>query len=74
MGLIQNRNAPEVKSKALEVLKIAKDCNKPCGIMVSSIAEAKEMLKKGFSIIAVNTDLVLLRNAADEISEIKNNT
>ena len=74
MGLIQNRNAPEVKSKALEVLKIAKDCNKPCGIMVSSIEEAKEMLKKGFSIIAVNTDLVLLRNAADEISEIKNNT
>ena len=71
MGLIQNRKSPEVISKALEVLEIANDHNKPCGIMVSSIEEAKEMLAKGFSVVAVTTDLVLLRNAVDEIAKIK---
>ena len=39
--------------------------------MVSSIEEAKEMLAKGFSVVAVTTDLVLLRNAVDEIAKIK---
>ena len=39
--------------------------------MVSSIQEAEEMLSKGFSVVAVTTDLVLLRNAADEIAKIK---
>ena len=71
MGLIKNRKSPKVIAKALDVLKIAKLHNKPCGIMVSSIEDAKEMLKNGFSIIAVNTDLVLLRNAVDEISKIE---
>ena len=71
MGLIQNRKSPEVISKALEVLEIANNHNKPCGIMVSSIEEAKEMLAKGFSVVAVTTDLVLLRNAVDEIAKIK---
>jgi len=71
MGFIQNRHAPEVKTKTLEVLAITKECKKPCGIMVSSIEEAKEMLSLGFSVIAITTDLVLLRNSVDKIANIK---
>ena len=41
--------------------------------MVSNITEAKEMLKIGFSVIAVTTDLVLLRNAVDEIGLLAKN-
>ena len=70
MGFIKNRSAKEVKDMALKILKAANDCNKPCGIMVSNITEAKEMLKLGFSVIAVTTDLVLLRNAVDEIGQL----
>jgi 2-keto-3-deoxy-L-rhamnonate aldolase RhmA len=55
---------------ALKVLKNANECNKPCGIMVSNITEAKEMLQLGFKVIAVTTDLVLLRNAIDEIAQL----
>ena len=70
MGLIKDRNAKEVKEMALKVLKDANECNKPCGIMVSNITEAKEMLQLGFKVIAVTTDLVLLRNAIDEIAQL----
>ena len=35
--------------------------------------EAKEMLQLGFTIVAVTTDLVLLRNAADEIAKLSVN-
>ena len=70
MGLIKDRNAKEVKEMALKVLKNANECNKPCGIMVSNITEAKEMLQLGFKVIAVTTDLVLLRNAIDEIAQL----
>lgn len=70
MGLIKDRNAKEVKEMALKVLKDANECNKPCGIMVSNITEAKEMLQLGFEVIAVTTDLVLLRNAIDEIAQL----
>ncbi len=70
MGLIKDRNAKEVKEMALKVLKNANECNKPCGIMVSNITEAKEMLQLGFEVIAVTTDLVLLRNAIDEIAQL----
>ena len=70
MGLIKDRNAKEVKEIALKVLKDANECNKPCGIMVSNITEAKEMLQLGFKVIAVTTDLVLLRNAIDEIAQL----
>jgi 2-keto-3-deoxy-L-rhamnonate aldolase RhmA len=38
--------------------------------MVSNITEAKEMLQLGFKVIAVTTDLVLLRNAIDEIAQL----
>ena len=38
--------------------------------MVGNITEAKEMLELGFSVIAVTTDLVLLRNAVDEIGQL----
>ena len=67
MGFIKDRNAKEVKEMALKVLKDANACNKPCGIMVSNITEAKEMLQLGFEVIAVTTDLVLLRNAIHEM-------
>lgn len=70
MGLIKDRNAKEVKEMALKVLKDANECNKPCGIMVSNTTEAKEMLQLGFKVIAVTTDLVLLRNAIDEIAQL----
>ncbi len=70
MGFIKDRNAKEVKEMALKVLKNANECNKPCGIMVSNITEAKEMLQLGFEVIAVTTDLVLLRNAIDEIAQL----
>ena len=70
MGFIKNRSAKEVKDMAIKVLKEAKKCNKPCGIMVSNITEAKEMLRLGFSVIAVTTDLVLLRNAVDEVGQL----
>jgi 2-keto-3-deoxy-L-rhamnonate aldolase RhmA len=70
MGFIKNRNANEVKEMALQVLKESNKCGKPCGIMVSSITEAKEMLQLGFAIVAVTTDLVLLRNAVDEIGQL----
>lgn len=70
MGFIKNRNANEVKEMALQVLKESNKCGKPCGIMVSSITEAKEMLQLGFAIVAVTTDLVLLRNAVDEIGKL----
>ena len=70
MGFIKNRNAIEVKEMALKVLKHSNECNKPCGIMVSNITEAKEMLQLGFAIVAVTTDLVLLRNAVDEIGQL----
>ena len=70
MGFIKDRNAKEVKEMALKVLKDANECNKPCGIMVSNITEAKEMLQLGFKVIAVTTDLVLLRNAIDEIAQL----
>ncbi len=70
MGFIKDRNAKEVKEMALKVLKNANECNKPCGIMVSNITEAKEMLQLGFKVIAVTTDLVLLRNAIDEIAQL----
>ena len=70
MGLIKDRNAKEVKEMAFKVLKNANECNKPCGIMVSNITEAKEMLQLGFKVIAVTTDLVLLRNAIDEIAQL----
>ena len=70
MGFIKDRNAKEVKKMALKVLKNANECNKPCGIMVSNITEAKEMLQLGFKVIAVTTDLVLLRNAIDEIAQL----
>ena len=70
MGLIKDRNAKEVKEMALKVLKNANECNKPCGIMVSNTTEAKEMLQLGFKVIAVTTDLVLLRNAIDEIAQL----
>ena len=70
MGFIKNRNAIEVKEMALKVLKDSNECNKPCGIMVSNITEAKEMLQLGFAIVAVTTDLVLLRNAIDEIGQL----
>ena len=70
MGLIKDRNAKEVKEMALKVLKEANECNKPCGIMVSNTTEAKEMLQLGFKVIAVTTDLVLLRNAIDEIAQL----
>ena len=70
MGFIKNRNAIEVKEMALKVLKDSNECNKPCGIMVSNITEAKEMLQLGFAIVAVTTDLVLLRNAVDEIGQL----
>jgi 2-keto-3-deoxy-L-rhamnonate aldolase RhmA len=70
MGFIKNRNANEVKEMAIQVLKDSNQCNKPCGIMVSNITEAKEMLQLGFAIVAVTTDLVLLRNAADEIGQL----
>ena len=55
---------------AIKVLKEANESNKPCGIMVSNIEEAKDMLEIGFSVIAVSTDLVLLRNAVDEIGKL----
>ena len=55
---------------ALKVLKDSNECNKPCGIMVSNITEAKEMLQLGFAIVAVTTDLVLLRNAVDAIGQL----
>jgi 2-keto-3-deoxy-L-rhamnonate aldolase RhmA len=70
MGFIKNRSATEVKDMAIKVLKEANECNKPCGIMVSNISEAKDMLKVGFSVIAVTTDLVLLRNAVDEVGQL----
>ena len=70
MGFIKNRNAIEVKEMALKVLKDSNECIKPCGIMVSNITEAKEMLQLGFAIVAVTTDLVLLRNAVDEIGQL----
>ena len=70
MGFIKNRSAQEVKDAAIKVLKEAKEYNKPCGIMVSNITEAKEMLSLGFSVVAVTTDLVLLRNAVDEIGKL----
>jgi 2-keto-3-deoxy-L-rhamnonate aldolase RhmA len=70
MGFIKNRNANEVKEMALQVLKESNKCGKPCGIMVSSLTEAKEMLQLGFAIVAVTTDLVLLRNAVDEIGKL----
>ena len=70
MGFIKDRNAKEVKEMALKVLKEANECNKPCGIMVSNTTEAKEMLQLGFKVIAVTTDLVLLRNAIDEIAQL----
>ena len=70
MGFIKNRNAIEVKEMALKVLKDSNECNKPCGIMVSNITEAKEMLQLGFAIVAVTTDLVLLRNAVDAIGQL----
>ena len=70
MGFIKNRNASEVKDMAIKILKKAKECGKPCGIMVGNITEAKEMLELGFSVIAVTTDLVLLRNAVDEIGQL----
>ena len=38
--------------------------------MVRNITEAKEMLQLGFAIVAVTTDLVLLRNAIDEIGQL----
>jgi len=70
MGFIKNRDAKEVKEMAIKVLQDANKCNKPCGIMVSNITEAKEMIQLGFAIIAVTTDLVLLRNAVDEIAQL----
>ena len=73
MGFIKNRAASEVKEMAIQVLNETKKLNKPCGIMVSNITEAKEMLKIGFSVIAVTTDLVLLRNAVDEIGLLAKN-
>ena len=73
MGYIKNRSAKEVKEMALKVLKDANECNKPCGIMVSNLTEAKEMLQLGFTIVAVTTDLVLLRNAVDEIAKLSVN-
>ena len=41
--------------------------------MVSNITEAKQMLEAGFSVVAVTTDLVLLRNAVDEIGLLAKN-
>ena len=73
MGYIKNRSAKEVKEMSLKVLKDANECNKPCGIMVSNLTEAKEMLQLGFTIVAVTTDLVLLRNAVDEIAKLSVN-
>ena len=73
MGYIKNRSAKEVKEMALKILKDANECNKPCGIMVSNLTEAKEMLQLGFTIVAVTTDLVLLRNAVDEIAKLSVN-
>ena len=73
MGFIKNRAASEVKEVAIQVLREAQKLNKPCGIMVSNIAEAKEMLNIGFSVVAVTTDLVLLRNAVDEIGQLAKN-
>ena len=73
MGFIKNRSATEVKDMATQVLKETKKCNKPCGIMVSNITEAKQMLEAGFSVVAVTTDLVLLRNAVDEIGLLAKN-
>ena len=70
MGFIKNRSAIEVKNMANQVLRETKKCNKPCGIMVSNITEAKQMLEAGFSVVAVTTDLVLLRNAVDEIGQL----
>ena len=70
MGFIKDRTAKEVKEMVLKVLKDTSECNKPCGIMVSNITEAKEMLQLGFKVIAVTTDLVLLRNAIDEIAQL----
>ena len=70
MGFIKNRAAKEVKEMAIKVLQDANKCNKPCGIMVSNITEAKEMIQLGFAIVAVTTDLVLLRNAVDEIAQL----
>ena len=70
MGFIKNRAATEVKEMAIKVLQAANECNKPCGIMVSNIIEAKEMIQLGFAIVAVTTDLVLLRNAVDEIAQL----
>jgi len=70
MGFIKNRDAKEVKEMAIKVLQDANKCNKPCGIMVSNITEAKEMIQLGFAIVAVTTDLVLLRNAVDEIAQL----
>ena len=73
MGFIKNRAASEVKEVAIKVLREAQKLNKPCGIMVSNITEAKEMLNIGFSVVAVTTDLVLLRNAVDEIGQLAKN-
>jgi len=73
MGFIKNRAAPEVKEMAIQVLREANKLNKPCGIMASNISEAQEMLEIGFSVIAVTTDLVLLRNAIDEIGKLAKN-
>ena len=70
MGFIKNRDAKEVKEMAIKVLHVANEYHKPCGIMVSNITEAKEMIQLGFAIVAVTTDLVLLRNAVDEIAQL----
>ena len=40
------------EAAALKVLKDSNECNKPCGIMVSNITEAKEMLQLGFALCA----------------------
>mgnify|MGYP000880134963 CR=1 FL=1 len=74
MGYIKNRAALEVKEMAIQVLRQSQELNKPCGIMVSNIPEAKEMLDIGFSVVAVTTDLVLLRNAVDEIGKLAKNS
>ena len=58
---------PKMIEAVDKVLAVCKKLNKPAGIYVSSLGEAKTRIEQGFTLLAYSTDILILTAAAKNI-------
>ncbi|HLP46180.1 MAG TPA: aldolase/citrate lyase family protein [Candidatus Kapabacteria bacterium] len=70
MGMTGQVNSPEVQQQIETVRKACIDAGLPMGIFTADPAEVKSLLEKGYSLIAVGIDAMILGKAAKEALKI----